>query len=184
MLSINLLPPQEKKALWFEETHRMVVFFTVGILIIFVVGSTLLLPTYISIFIETRDRERALALEGEASKKLNLDKVIARGRALKSVADTLEVAVQDSGRASRILEFLGNAGPGIVITNLGVRKDNTVAINGRAETRDNLLDYEKTLREKGWFQAINSPLSNIIRETNINFVLEGKLKSPYGLLLK
>ena len=47
--------------------------------------------------------------------------------------------------------------------------NNKVSLTGWAENRDKLLRFEKLLKETPYFGEVEAPLSNLIKQTDINF---------------
>lgn len=182
MLTTNLLTPQEKKAVRLEEARRLVMFFAglsaAGLAIV----SSLLLPSYLPLVMQRRGLEESLFLEEQAAERFQVKKTLLSLREVLAEINVLKTQVTAPAKASEILEqFLAPAEGGITIAFLGIKNDGEVMLNGLAATRKDLLQFEKTLRESNKFEDITSPLSNIIRETNINFSIRGKLKSVYRL---
>lgn len=182
MLTTNLLPANSRRALWFEEVRQIIIFFAAGTIIILLIASSLLLPSYLPLFLERKELERKFMLEEEALQRLKVQETIVKIRSVKAAIVSLKNFVNTSGRASAILtSLLGKAGQNITITIATVRSSSEVSFRGIARTRQDLLSFEAALRNSGRFQDIASPLSNIIQETNISFVIEGKLKPAFGL---
>lgn len=181
MLTINLLPVEEKKILAIEEGRRIFRFFGMGMVGILLAGIAIFLPSYVRIFLRAQDMERALRFEEEASKELEVQDIIARARQVRIVVDSVQAFLNDGARGFAALEFFFGDTPGITVLSIGIHKDGLVAVTGFADSRRNLLNFEKILRDSGRFQELSFPLSNIVRESNIHFTMQGKLKSSYGL---
>ncbi|MBI2122465.1 MAG: hypothetical protein HYT98_05130 [Candidatus Sungbacteria bacterium] len=182
MLTINLLPSAEKEGVWHEETQRIIRFFTTGILSACALAIVLIFPIYFSLLLEERELERSLNVEEAASRNLNIDAELQKIRTAENRIKLIRDFISTPATASTMLEkFFENTGSGITLISLTVKKQGDVAITGIATTRRNLLRFEKTLRDASMFQDISFPISNIVRETNINFTMQGKLKPPYTL---
>lgn len=182
MFTINLLPQEKKKYLRLEEKSRLILLFAIGFAAALGIGSVLLLPSFLPLYLEGFELKRAIALEEEASRRLGIDLTLARLRKAQTTAGAIKKFVQTPPRSSDVLEHLfGEAGGGIRLDAVTVKKDGLVALAGRAVKRDDLLKYEKRLRDSGRFQDINLRLGDILREENIDFTLQGKLKVMYSL---
>ncbi|QQG45576.1 MAG: hypothetical protein HYW89_01465 [Candidatus Sungiibacteriota bacterium] len=182
MLTINLLPPEKKRAVRLEEKGRLLRLFALGAAAAFGVGSVLLIPSFLPLYLEQKEVERSLILEEQASRKLGIDITLARIHKMRTSADAIKSFTQTPPRASSFLDFLfGEAGGGIKLEAVTVKKDGLVALVGRSRTRSDLLSYEKRLRDSGRFQEITLRLSDILREENIDFTLQGKLKVLHSL---
>lgn len=182
MLTTNLLPLAEKNEIWYEETRRIVRFFSVGISLICVLAVILLFPAYFFLSLEERELERSLAIEEDASRTFNIEAELQKIRIVENHIRLIRDFASAPATASVLFEkFFASSGSGITLSSLTIKKQGDVAITGNSVTRRDLLRFEKTLRDANMFQEISFPLSNIIRETNINFTLQGKLKPPYTL---
>lgn len=181
MLNTNLLPHGEKKLIYFEELYRIVLLFASVLTGIFVVGSILLLPSYLPAVLTKRDLERRLALEKKASAQFKVEETISQIAEIEKTLFSIKTYVVRPQQASLLLKKFSEPITGIYIQNLTVTKDGSIALNGKAATRRDLLAFERKLRESGQFQQVISPPSNIAKESNINFTLEAKIKPEFGL---
>ncbi len=181
MLSTNLLPQSEKEQLWYEDVRHTVKFLTTGIVVVFLVGSTLLLPSYLPLYLQKKALQNRFALEEGASKKLKTEEILSQVRLAKTKISTLSTFISNSSRASLLLDqMLSELPPGVSVDQLSITGSG-FTIRGQALTRDNLLQFERNLRESDRFQDISFPFSDIIRQSDINFAVQGKLKAPYSL---
>ncbi|OIO16606.1 hypothetical protein COV56_01580 [Candidatus Kuenenbacteria bacterium CG11_big_fil_rev_8_21_14_0_20_37_9] len=55
------------------------------------------------------------------------------------------------------------------------KKNNKIVINGLSKTRDTFLKLKEALEKSDLITDLNSPISNILYQTDINFTLEAKL---------
>lgn len=182
MLTINLLSPAEKKWVWYEEVRRIVRFFAVGIALACILAAILLFPARLSLSLEKQELKRSLRIEEEASQSLNINAESQKIQEMKTRIRLIRDFASTPPTASPLLKnFFANTDEGIMLSSLTVKKQGDVVITGNAATRRDLLRFEKTLRDANLFQELAFPLSNIVRETNINFTMQGKLKSPHTL---
>lgn len=182
MFTINLLPSQEKKLVRLEEARRALRFFAMGLAFIFIVGSALLSPSFLPLFLERRELERSLHLEEEAGRALGVEGTMARTKTLRIAVSSIKAFIRAPSNASAALEGLwSQSRDGITLINVTMKRGGEVVLTGIAQNRKDLLRFEKNLRDSGKFQDISSPLSNIIKENNISFTFQGKLKSSSGL---
>lgn len=181
MLNTNLLPPEEKRLVWFEETRRIILFFTLFVLVILLMGSILLLPSFLAFYIEQQEFGRSIKLEEEASQKSGAQEILAASQKTKLAISAVKELSSNSQKVSSLLENLLGDADSVILANVDIKKTGEVALSGTAPARPDLLNFEKKLRGSGIFQEISSPLSNIVREVKINFIMQGKLKPRFGL---
>lgn len=165
----------------FEEAFRIVNFFGFTASVIFCAGVLSLLPSYLPLMLQQKEEERALRVEEEAAKKLKSEELIIEAAKGKALARSLEGALKTRPRAHALLEELFSDAQEINVLMISLNKDGNVALTGFAQTRDDLLQFEKMLRESEHFQDISFPLSNIIQEADITFSMRARLGKEYGL---
>jgi hypothetical protein len=181
VLTTNLLPPLEEKAIEFEKMRRIVNYFALILSCALLLATVFLLSAFLPVFFEEQELERSLTIEKQASEKLKVAETLNRARALKGILSSIQEYLLHPSAYALFKEFRDYAGSGISISTLSIKKDGSVIVSGTAELRRDLLQFEKKLRDSGRFQEISSPLSNLIRESKINFTIQGKLKPGSGL---
>lgn len=175
---INLLPIEQKKNISREETRRLVQCIAALLSACFIIGSSLLFPSFLPLHFERVEWERTLAIGEEAAKVLRTNEISTRIHTLQSGLRSFSAFIEESGGIFPLLSTLVERKPGITLSTVVIRANGEVLLSGNAETRRSLLDFERSLRDGGLFQEIVSPLYNIIRERDIFFTMQGKLKSP------
>ena len=182
MLSINLLPIREREAVWLEETRRIVFFFAALVVIVLVIGSILLIPSFLTLFSSQRELTALVKKEERVSEDLGVEKILAKAKNTRSSVRSLKEYLVETPRAAVLLEsLLSTVTSAIVLSGLEVKKSGEVKLTGAAATRQDLLGFEKRLRDSELLQGISFPISNIIKETDINFIMQGKVKERRGL---
>lgn len=182
MLTTNLLPEENRKIIKYEDAMRILVFFTIISSFVFLIGVVLLLPSYLPLWLEYSELKRRLELEKEASRKLGVEEIVAQINHVRSSIFSISSYASISTQASGVLEpFVQETYPGISIFTVSTKEGGETFIKGNSRNRKDLLNFENTLRLSNRFQNISYPFSSIIRESNINFTIEGKLKIPHSL---
>lgn len=160
----------------------MIRFVGLEINFVWLVGVILLFPSFLPLALGRSELERIYRIETEAARGLKIEEVNARNQKLLLSIAAVSKATEESGRASSlVVGILAKQSSGVQLNNVSIRKNGDVMLSGIALTRQGLLDFEGVLRDAGIFQDISSPLSNIIREQDINFTMQGKLKPQYAL---
>lgn len=182
MLTINLLPQEEKKIIYLTEMRRRVALFTVCFFLVFVIGVALLLPSYFSAYFSRRDIEHSLVVaEQSAAGRGATREVLAEAKQVRNAANEVRSSLAQHAAGAEIMEKLSASGAGITITSLFIRSAGDITVEGRAETRDHLLAFEQRLRASDLFLEVSFPLADIVRERDIQFSAHAKLKLPLGL---
>lgn len=182
MLTVNLLPQEEKRIMYLIEVRRRVALFTLCFFLIFTIGVALLLPSYFSSYFSRRELERSLAVaEENAAGRGATREVLAEAKQVRNAVNEVRSSLAQYAAGADIMEKLSTAGDGIAITSFFIRSSGDITVEGRAETRDHLLAFEQRLRASDLFLEVSFPLSDIVRERNIRFSAHAKLKLPFGL---
>lgn len=181
MLTANLLPKEEREAAVYRSLGRMSLFFAVCFIAIFALGSILLLPSYLPLLLSLKERTRTLAVEEEATHRLKVPAIRQEIEEVRRFTGALRSFLEPVPRASTLLEEFFRRSKNITIQALTIEKTGAISLQGRAATRRDLLEFEKSLRESEILQELSLPLSQIVHEANISFTLIGKLKPEKAL---
>ncbi len=176
---INLLPEIEKNKLKKVHTLKVVVlsiYILVGVSVSF---SVFLLPT----FVLSESKERVL-----------VDKLATMtATSSKDKSDTLDNVINDINSKLKIFpesaefvfsqdvlsQVLSKKTDDISITSVGydgTGEDLKISIVGQAKTRDALLSFERYLASVPQFIGVQLPISNFLKNDNIDFIIEGTFK--------
>lgn len=167
---MNLLPQEKKKYLIHELIFRfvIVVFFIVYLWsVIFLVisyNSALYLNAQMPALEERIDIERKAEKSSEAA---NIEEEI---KELNEILQTIEkVRQKESFNFPQILRVIGSLVPNGVIMNSITFQGGTINLKGHADSRQGVLLLKENLEKEESFQNVVSPLSNIVKEKDIDF---------------
>lgn len=170
MLNPNLLSPQDKNNTRFEEWWRLSIFILVAAFIIFLAFTVLLAPLYFSAR-RAKNLFTVKIRQAEGSGRLPGIKAI---EAEVAVLNQLFKKMIQNGAPDQQISFLidrllldGNNR--ISISSISYRKGKEFSITGFAPTRRDLIAFEKKLQEDESLKDVSSPISNLVKEANINF---------------
>ena len=110
----------------------------------------------------------------EVTTYTSLDKDIAEAN---RTINQLESIQKDYIKWSRVLfDFVQNIPIGNRINRVNFNKNNQkIVLNGFAERRENFLKLEEALEKMEYASDITSPISNLLKQSDISFSLEAKL---------
>lgn len=167
---MNLLPQYQKDIIQWDILRRFIfvflgiVFFWAMIFLVLAYNSVLYLEAQIPAV------EARLRAEQETQKANIVMEVESDIKDLNEVLLTIDkIRKKESFNFPYILRVLGSMAPeGVVFRTITFRgKD--IDIQGHAEGRAGVLALNKNLQEQSIFTNIVSPLSNIVKEQDINF---------------
>lgn len=181
MLTANLLPPEEKKMIAFAQYSRAVRFFGTVIAVVLLIGLVLLASSYMFLSAQKINLGDDLAAETDLAQKLRLRETFSDAAKIAGMLSDLHAFLNRPGHASDLVNLFFVDAPGIRVEFLSVEFGGDVTVSGRAQTRDDLLNFQKRLRDSNALDAITFPISDIIHSTNIRFTMNGKLKTGRGL---
>lgn len=181
MLHTNLLPEKEKNVIVLERSLRIIKFFGITVIGTLITGITLLVPSYLPLYFQNSELKRLLSIQQEAEKKIGKDEILSNALRVQTTISSLRQATDNSQAALDTFDLLAVKQPGIIVSEFAIDENANIAITGNAATRNDLLTFEKHLRDSSRFQDIASSLTDIIQETNINFRLKGTLKPLFAL---
>ena len=171
MIKLNLLPPEERKKIELLEFASLLIFFVFRLSIILIIFIAILITTYFSlnIFVKTQDNLIEIRQSDEKTQyQMEIEEKIEN---VNQEARRIFIKQNESIVWTPILEELSKITPdGVYLINFSYRASNEkIDITGWASNRDKLLVFENSLKESKYFDNINSPLSNLIKQADINF---------------
>ncbi|MFY9461911.1 MAG: hypothetical protein WAP51_01780 [Candidatus Sungiibacteriota bacterium] len=173
MLTLNLLPPQQKENLNYEIDRRMVQFLGLWFSVVVIIFGVLILPAFFFISFQQSEAERAKSIEEgarQAARTTEAEEKILR------INNLLDVIVAREGKKQDVSPFLKEvlsrspAGVSIALITF-TPAENRATVAGLAATRSGLLKFIDLLKGSPGIKAVTSPVSNIIQEEDINFSL-------------
>ena len=176
---MNLLPEEEKKEAAKERMRRLATVLLLGCAGIFWMGTVLLLPSYF--FTEYERREFVQSLEAfTASPEIaRIKEREGRVQALGGKALELDTSFANTrSTAGHLQAVLEARGEGVQILSLSYATANDggkITVAGRALSRTSLRDFSKRLEARGEFKKVISPVSNFLKEENLEFSLSLEL---------
>ena len=178
MLNLNLLPPAEKEHLAYAIRTRAVIAVggaTTAVLLVFLV---LLLPTFFAIVLQRSEIVRALDLERRSQEQTGITARVERIRAADRLADQVVRYEAERLAVAPLFQAVIRAVPSAVrIRAVSFRADRRdLTLEGHAAARSDLLEFTRILGDDPHIAKVFSPVSNLIRETDINFVLSATLR--------
>jgi len=171
MIKINLLSPAEKKQLELANFIRLAISFGIWISVFLIVFILLLVSTYGSLAILLKDQNRLIEIRRADHKTQRLVEI---EETIKKVNDQL---IDINLKQKELVVWTPALGELSEITLNGIYLDNfayqaslnRINITGLANTRDTLLFFQEQLEDSPYFIEIEAPLSNLIKQTNIDF---------------
>ena len=177
MITINLLSSKEKKDISFEKTN-------ISLIGSFIMLFGILIILSIALYsIQDLQKENLNTL-GQQTKSVKafLDqednkKVEEKVEKINSYLATIKKIQENKTSFSKTLIQISEITPnGIRLYNIDLKKsEKTFEISGNANSRDNLLKMQDNLEKSDYFENIESPISNLISPSDINFSLAGNL---------
>jgi Tfp pilus assembly protein PilN len=175
---INLLPPQQKEELLQEEKFKLVLI--LGILFLIFLICLILILFSIKIYIsgEVETQKILLSQEEERFKGTqtqNLEeKIISSNQILSKLSSFYSRQISLTEVLEKISQGLPS-GAYLTIFNFN-SENNQVSLSGFSSSREILLEFKKNLEKEENFQEIYCPPSNWVKPTDIDFVVNFKIK--------
>lgn len=173
----NLLPFEDQHKIRREHIRKLFVVLGLDVALIFTVGILLLVPLFFSLKFQKDSF-------GEQLETAKQKPVFARVETIEKSIDDLNTKLQmfslNQGKTQivspvlRELLFLTDDSINInslVFSNTNPKLPPQLSIRGMVQDRDKLLEFIDLLEESQFFTAVNSPLTNLLKELEIEFSL-------------
>jgi len=172
MLKLNLLPSQDKKDLELAKISRLIASLAVWILIFLIIFILLLVSTYFSLSILLDEQKKLIEIRQSDPRTQDMLEIEEKIRQTNQIVKQVYLKQEEMILWTPLLEKMTKIVPsGIYLTNFSYRAvDNQITLNGWANWRENLLYFQESLEENSFFKEVEAPLSNLIKQRNIDFI--------------
>lgn len=177
MITLNLVPQTEKETYQTEISRRFVVFFSIGCFVIFLAFVGLLIVSYLFIYFQIGPETKRLEVEKQTEKAKKVAEFEKQIKDINTKLNTTLSAKKQIIPAMIILEETFSAiNSGSYLKNIIYDKNTSaVSIKGFARTRNDALKMEENIKKNPLFTELNSPYSNFLKQTNIDFIFDFKI---------
>ena len=171
MLKLNLLPPHDKKDLELAKLSRLIASLAVWFLIFLIIFTLLLVSTYFSLSIFLEEQRKLIEVRQSDPKMQEILEIEEKIKQTNQIVKQVCLKQEEMILWTPILEKMAKLVPsGIYLTNFSYQTtDNQIILNGWANQRENLLDFQESLEEDSFFEEVEAPLSNLIKQKDIDF---------------
>lgn len=179
MIKLNLLPPTEKKYYQIETIRRFVVFLSIGLSVILSLFIGLLVFNYFFVSFQLEPTIHQLEVEKATEKARKVEELEKQIKETNRKITLLTTIKKEAAPISPILEKLtaASAGKNSYLKTFSIdRRTGAVKIEGFSSTRDQVVKIQDNLKSDSSFSDVNAPYSNFLKQTNIDFVFDFKLK--------
>lgn len=178
MIQFNLLPPQEKKELEIAEISGWIVSFGAWLLVVLIIFALFCLSIYFYLSILLKAQNRLIETEKSRLETQQLSQFEEEIQVANQNIDQIYNLQKNFEFLTPTLEKLAKAAPpGIYLTAFSYKSGtHQIDLSGRADKRDQFLLFQKALEESAWADELNSPISNLVKQTDIDFHLTFKVR--------
>lgn len=171
---INLLPSVAKKKYHLELVRRLVMFYSIGLFVIVGVFIGLLYSVHMYLEIVKEATLESVEVFRKTPQYKALQESEKKVKSLNVQMQKVLALNNQTVRTTKVFtDVYVKLPPGIFINTMsldvGTQK---LSIGGFSLSRNDILRFKEDLEKLSWVKKINSPTSNILRETNSPFTLE------------
>lgn len=177
MISLNLLPPEEKSLLVSQAAMRKILIQSISFIFLIFVFFGLLSSVWLYLKIQLKSAEEIL-YETETGQ---------RGKAYHALREKTGEANEKLQKLSDIqrknkgyfpaFEALAEIVPqgGISLNRLSLNQGN-LSLDGHSDSRSILLLFKSSLEKSPFFEKIENPVSNLLKQNDIDFTVKMQIK--------
>ena len=174
---INLLPYEDKKKVEREALKRFAIVALSAVSFTFLFGIIAVSPLYFSLRAEGENLLRAEKFSLEGAPLARLKSVEGDISKLNLELAVLESAVGKKLPSDSFRKIINSKPAGISIAGISFRNllaldPVRVSLSGKAAKREDLVLFQKILEDSGLYKKIDSPISNILKKNDIEFVFD------------
>jgi len=170
---INLLPDNQKEMVRREYLRRRLIVIEVFFITLSLFATILLIPAYFASEAKFKSlKEQAGRLAASETEKASKE-MVAEAAEVKRRIGLLEQKVVKA--APFIAAAIAKKDEKVIIRSISYEHRGETAridLRGVAQTRDGLLSFVERLKKESEFDAVHSPVSNLVKDRNIEFMVE------------
>ncbi|MCX6731872.1 MAG: hypothetical protein NTX55_02710 [Candidatus Parcubacteria bacterium] len=168
---MNFLPEEDKRKIKKEYLRRL--FAVIGIFFFFAVFIGIILLLSFSVFLKDQEHnlERQMAVSGERLARNNIGDTISLIEELNAKISLLDPEQKNIGEKSALTKIILEEKTNKIKINNFSFIEGKILIQGVSDNRQGLLSFIDSLKKKKEFKGVESPVSNLIKEKDIDFRL-------------
>lgn len=173
---INILPESGRSIVRREYRTRLVAMFLFLLALLSLAVAVMLLPAYLFATVEAEQAEleetRLLSAKA-AGAKTDAEVIVAVNEQIVG----LEAFMMAPKPSEALIETLKSAGPSIELVRVSYEGGaSTISLSGKATSRDALLQFSKALQKLPIVDAVDLPVGDLAKNTNVSFSMMLTLK--------
>ena len=173
MISLNLIPPQEKKELALRQFYVVIKNLTILFLLFTIIVAIILLVAKIIL------QNNFNSVVGDNNLTTRYGRIL-NGQEIESFNQQLLIVTEiqnDYIKWSKFISQLSNLVPeNVSLNSLEIKKDGTtINLTGLARYRDDLLKLQDSLKNFEVLSDINIPLESLLNRENIDFDIKAQI---------
>ena len=178
MFSINLLSRSDKQDVRYGIYSRFSVFLGAGTLAALAAFAVLLIPSLLFLSFQKEGLLREVDIALQSQRIIDVEKVIREIQELNGRATALAGRRTSAHSAGALLDAVSVLVPvGVTLDELFFDTDaKSMMLRGHARKREDFLLFKSGIEKTSFAASVDSPISNIIKESNIAFTLTITLK--------
>jgi len=171
MIKLNLLPPAEKTRLKWKALTNWLVFFGGWFGFFLAVFTALLLGAFFSLSILLNTQKELIQTRENTKQNRNIAEIEKKVKQVNQDIEKIRQKQESFILWTPLLEEISQITPsGVYLTRFYYyATSDRVELRGWAEKREYLLKFEDALKKSPYFTKVESPLSNLIKQKEINF---------------
>jgi len=176
MSNLNLLPSREIKKLEIRRFGELLGSFVIWILFFLIIFLLFLSSIIFCLSIILKSQSELIEIRKNDKKTQYLTEIEDKTSKLNKSLIEINLKQKEIIIWTPILEELSKITPtGVYLTNFSYQASfDKISLRGFADTRENFLYFHDKLSKSACFSKIEAPLSNLIRQNNVDFVFNFK----------
>lgn len=166
---MNFLPIEKRIEIKKEYLGRFFVVAGICFLFVFLIGIIFLSPLSFLFRNEQENLNKQLSLFEKKIAAGETEDILPNINDLNTKTSSI-LSTRDSQLSSIIEEIINKKTPAITISSFTFSEDR-VSITGRSQTRIDLIAFVDSLKKETLFKKIDSPVSSLIKEKDLDFII-------------
>lgn len=173
---INLLPQETQTGAKKIYHIRRRIACLLALSLLLIIALVLLVPAFILVSIRSTDAEKLIAIAEAQPITAVSNKAREEIRRVNALSTRLISIVDPNPMVSKVIDVvISLKGDGVSLTRMQYGGSGDMTLRGTAKSREDLLEFLSVLEKRGEFAKVHSPVSNLIDDADVDYVIQLKI---------
>jgi len=168
---LSFLPKKNKQTLLLEYKLRITTAISFFVCVLFIIALVGLLPSYLNEKVQTDTFRAQFEGKGTDQDKTVIERKLSNSVLVEYLAKEIKIFSSKESFSSVISQIINEKQSNVSISRFSLN-EKSVSISGVADTRGDLIIFQRALQNNSLFSDVNLPISDITKNIDASFTMD------------